>query len=321
MRYLFIIIVLCTAVTARAASLRGVTTLTGPQVYLRDLFDDAGINAARVLGKGPGPGGRIVVEAPQLRAIAKQYDVDWQPISSADRAVLQWPGRPLKREDALAVIRAALVSQGAAPDCDIEMPGFAPPLVPANSPLPPVVIQIDYDQDLGRFTATLSVAAEGMEPIVMRVGGQVSDVVELPVAAVRLAAGAVIGASDVRMARVHAAIVHTDVARDPRMAVGMQVKRQLPAGSPLAIADLMRPAQVMRGEPVRMRLEEAGLSVTGHGLALESGASGERIKVRNISSQAVIEAEILGPGAVRVIPGTAPITAQARSGIVSPRGG
>ena len=49
-------------------------------------------------------------------------------------------------------------------------------------------------------------------------------------------------------------------------------------------------------------------------VALEAGALGERIRVRNVSSQAVIEAEVLGPGAVRVMPDTAPITAQARNG-------
>jgi len=56
---------------AQAASLRNVTTLHGPLVYVRDLFDDAGPNADRVLGPGPAPGDRIIVEAPQLNAIAR----------------------------------------------------------------------------------------------------------------------------------------------------------------------------------------------------------------------------------------------------------
>jgi flagellar basal body P-ring formation protein FlgA len=72
---------------------------------------------------------------------------------------------------------------------------------------------------------------------------------------------------------------------------------------------------------VRLRLQVGGLSLTGQGVALESGAAGERIRVRNVSSQAVLEAEVVGPGEVRVVPGSAPITSQARSGIVSARGG
>jgi flagellar basal body P-ring formation protein FlgA len=311
----------CIAVPAWGAVLRTETTLNGPRVYLRDLFEDAGVNAGRVLGPGPIPGGRIVVEARQLKAIARQYGVDWQPMSSADRAVLQWPGRPLRREDALTAVRQALVAQGAAPDCDVEIPGFNPPIVPLSGASSPVVTQLDYDHDQGRFTALLSVTGVGMEPISIRISGEVADVVELPVAVMRLSAGTVPGPDDIRMARVHVAIVHSEVARDPAMVVGMQVKRQIPAGTPIAIADLMLPTQITRGDPVRLQLQVGGLSLTGQGVALESGASGERIRVRNVSSQAVLEAEVVAPGVVRVVPGTSPITSQARSGISSARGG
>ena len=107
----YLLLGLCLIAPAQGATLKTVTTLQGPRVYLRDLFVDAGVNADRVLGTGPGPGGRIVVEARQLKAIARQYDVDWRPVSGADRAVLEWPGRPLKREDALAAVRAARVPQ------------------------------------------------------------------------------------------------------------------------------------------------------------------------------------------------------------------
>ena len=55
-----------------------------------------GPKPTRVLGPGPAPGGRIVVEAAQLAAIARQFGVDWRPASPADRAVLDRPGRMLR---------------------------------------------------------------------------------------------------------------------------------------------------------------------------------------------------------------------------------
>jgi hypothetical protein len=58
--------------SADAATLRTMTTLHAPVVRLSDLFDDAGAGADRVLGPGPGAGGRIVVEAAQLGAIARR---------------------------------------------------------------------------------------------------------------------------------------------------------------------------------------------------------------------------------------------------------
>jgi flagella basal body P-ring formation protein FlgA len=101
----------------------------------------------------------------------------------------------------------------------------------------------------------------------------------------------------------------------------MQVRRQLPAGAPIALADLTLPTQINRGDSVRLQLRVGALWLTGQGVALEPGAAGERIRVRNISSQAVLEAEVAGPGLVRVVPGTTPITAQARPGLSAARGG
>ena len=64
---------------------------------------------------------------------------------------------------------------------------------------------------------------------------------------------------------------------------------------PIPLSELMQPTQITRGDPVRMQLQIGGLSVAGQGLALESGAAGDRIRVRNVSSQAVLEAEVVGP--------------------------
>ena len=152
------LLVLCLGSAGHAATLRTTTTLHGPTVRLADLFDDAGANAQRVLGPGPGPGGRIVVEAAQLGAIARQFHVDWRPASSADRAVLDWPGRPLRREVALDAVKAALLAAGASADCDVELTGFAPPLVPVDGEPQAVVSDLDYDAGAGRFSAVLSLS-------------------------------------------------------------------------------------------------------------------------------------------------------------------
>src|SRR5271166_5060140 len=135
MRYLPLTLVLIGAAMAQAmaATLRPMTTLSSSLVRLSDLFDDAGPAGARVLGPAPGPGGRIVVEAAQLGAIARQFGVDWRPASSSDRAVLDRPGRPMRREDVLDAVRTALIEGGASADCDVELAGFTAPLVPVEA--------------------------------------------------------------------------------------------------------------------------------------------------------------------------------------------
>src|ERR1700710_595653 len=130
MRILTFLIVTLALSAAHASSLRTVTALHGPNVYLRDLFDDAGSNADRVLGPGPEPGQCIVLEAAQLNAIARQYSVAWRSVSRADRAELEWTGRPLRKEEAVEAVRIAVTAAGPSDDISIELAGFTPPLVP-----------------------------------------------------------------------------------------------------------------------------------------------------------------------------------------------
>jgi flagella basal body P-ring formation protein FlgA len=294
------------ATQGAAATLRPATTLQRPDVLLSDLFDDAGPLAQRVLGPGPAPGERITVAAPQLAAIARQFGVDWRPASSADRAVLERPGRLLAREALLAPLRAALRGAGAPADFELNTPDFAAPMVPQEAAVQAAVEQLDYDPASGRFTASLALSAAGMAAQRLRLSGEVTELVELPVPVRRLLPGSVVQADDLRLAWVHAALVRGEVARAPARAVGMALRRSAVAGQPLPLVDLGPPVAVAKGSRVAMALQIPGLSLEAVGQALDGGAVGERIRVLNPSSRAVVEAEIVGPGQVRVMPGSLP---------------
>jgi len=290
------------AINADAATLRTMTTLHAPIVRLSDLFDDAGSKADVVLGPGPGAGARIVVEAPQLAAIARQFGVDWRPASSADRAVLERPGKPMRRDDVVEAVKGALIEGGASDDCDVDLTDFMPPLVPIEAEPRPVVSDLDYDAAAGHFDAMLSITGQGMEPINLRLSGKVDDTIELPVTTERLPAGTVLRADDVHMARVRVSLVHGEVVRRAGDAVGLQLRHQLAAGLPLMKTELSRPSLVEKGARVLMQFDSPGISLTGEGQALESGAIGERIRVLNPTSRAVVEGEVTGPDRVRVTP-------------------
>jgi flagella basal body P-ring formation protein FlgA len=299
---------------ADAATLRTMTTLHGPRVTLADLFDDAGPDAARVLGPGPAPGGRIVVEAPQLAAIARQFGVDWTPASQSDRAVLDWPGRPLPREAVLAAVREALGASGVdQTSCEIDLTGYSAPVVPYQGTARPLVSQLDYDRSTGRFSAVLSVTGDGMDPLNSRLAGRVDEMVALPVATSRLVAGTVLRAEDVHTATVPTRVASRAVAHDADDIVGQQLRHQVAPGQPFPLSELMRPTLVRRGANVMMELSSPGISLTAQGKALDTGAVGERIRVLNPISRAVIEADVIGPDRVRVAPGDTSLLATARA--------
>ncbi len=295
------------ALPAQAASLRAIGTLNAGVVRLSDLFDDAGDNAGRILGPAPAPGGRIVVEAPQLAAIARQFGVAWQPASRADRAVLERPGKPLAREAVLEVVRTALNSVGVSADDEIELPGFAPPLIPFGSDPHPTVTQLDRDALSGGFSATITIGGPEMAPVHLRLSGRVHETVAIVVPVRRIQPGEAVRAEDLRPRRVRAANLPADVARATDDATGLTPRVSLMPGQPVRLADLGRPPAIRKGGTVQMLLTGGGLFLAGQAVALESGAPGERIRVQNPASRAVLEATVIGPDRVRVSPDSLPL--------------
>lgn len=285
--------------SAGAATLRPLASLAGPYVHVFDLWDGAGGAGTRILGPGPGPGGRIVVGGAQLAAIAQEYGVDWHG-GAADQAVLERPGQALPVEAVTAVLRPALLASGAAGEFDVALPFYDPPMMDAGA-LPRLVVEsLAFDAASGRFSAVIE--ADGAAPLRLRLSGSIAQSVAVVVPTRRLAAGSVIGPGDLAVQRVRATLVSVPVASDAGACLGMQLRHAAFAGQPVPLADLTRPAEVIKGMRVMMALALPGLDVGAVGEALQDGAEGEPVLVRNPVSGAVLQAEVTGPGTVRIAP-------------------
>jgi flagellar basal body P-ring formation protein FlgA len=135
----------------------------------------------------------------------------------------------------------------------------------------------------------------------------VDETLELPVTAARLLAGSVLRAEDLHMARVHTTLLRGEIVHRVADAIGMQARRQIAVGQPLAVAELVRPTMVQKGANVQMLLDSPGIVLTAQGQAMEAGAIGERIRVVNPVSHAAVEATVIGPDRVRVAPNGVPL--------------
>lgn len=82
--------------------------------------------------------------------------------------------------------------------------------------------------------------------------------------------------------------------------IGQMVRRSLRPGTVLSPDMLTAPDIVSRGERVSIVLQRPGFQVEMAGTALTSGKLGDRIRVRNETSQRIIAAEVIGTGLVQV---------------------
>ena len=281
--------------------------MAGAVVRLSDLWDGLDPGADRALGPAPLPGARFTVESAQLAAIARQFGVEWRPASASDQAVVIREGRPMAREAVLALLRPALLAAGAPQGTEIDLPGFVPPMLPVDGTVRPEVAQLDYDPATGRFSADLSAVVEGAEPLHSHVAGTAVAMIDLLVLARRVPPGTPLDAGDLTPAHVRLAAAHAAVVELREQARGMALRHPVSPGQPIPLADLVRPPAVTRGALVAMTLEGPGITLSAQAQAMDDGAVGERIRVLNPTSRAVLSALVDAPGHVHVLAGSAPL--------------
>jgi len=84
-------------------------------------------------------------------------------------------------------------------------------------------------------------------------------------------------------------------------AVGQSSRRSLRAGEVLRASQLVAPIVVKRGEAVVMTARQDGIEVSMAGEALDAGARGAVVRVKNSASGQVVRMRVLGAGAVQPI--------------------
>lgn len=87
---------------------------------------------------------------------------------------------------------------------------------------------------------------------------------------------------------------------DPGSLIDKLATRPIPAGSVIYSAYVAEPRLVKRGERVNIQSGAPGLIITSAGVAMMDGAKGQKISVKNISSNRVVQGTVMNPGLVAV---------------------
>ncbi len=296
-----VIVAMLIVAPVQAATLRPFTSLNGPSVSLSDLFSDVTVD--RVLGPAPAPGGTISVEAGQLAAIARQFNVDWRPVSPADRAVLDRPGRALGREDVIEPLKRSLVLAGAPPDVEVELAPISAPLIPDKVPIAVEAGPAEFEPVTGRFTVLSTIVAPGIAAMQVRLSGRTTEMVEVVVPKHRILPGERLLAADLSVSRVRVSQARGEVVKAAFQALGLEAHRSLQPGQAIQLADIGRPTLIAKGSRVSMTLSGPGIELSAQGVAMEAAGLDEVVPIINPASKIIVRAVVIGMGRARVIPG------------------
>jgi len=165
---------------------------------------------------------------------------------------------------------------------------------------------LDFDRKTNRFGATIKIPQQtSNEPAkekVIYVKGKYEVMTNIPVLVKRFYKGDIIKSSDIEIATISEKRLRSDSIRDAKDLIGKEVSRRLKAGRPVNQRDIARPLMVERGKNVKLVYRSPYMELRTEATSLDDGAVGDSIRVRNISSGNIVQAEVtpLGEAAVKI---------------------
>lgn len=309
MKYIALVLTLIVAIAApslvfgaESITLRPQITVEGEQITLGDIFMGSGDLADQVIAPSPAPGKTTIFKAISVAKYVRSVGLDWRPTTPIRRISVRRLGTSLPQEVISDQIRAAL-------EYELDMNLFEMSLATQNlnikvgsdQPQTVSVENLYYNKSNGQFSVELLAPAHEENGQRFKLSGQVHKQVMVPVLKRFKSPGEEIRESDIEYKAERENKVGRNVITDAAMLIGKSPRRSVRSGIPINMSNLGDPVMIGKGKLVAVVLEQGGMFLSVSGRTLESGGEDDVIRVENINSRKVIQAQVINEREVRIV--------------------
>lgn len=284
---------------AEAATLKSEALISGANLTVGDLFDEAGAHADYALAPAPAPGKSMILRVRDLTRVADTFGIDWQPQTGLEQVTVKSARESIDRAELLK----ALTTAAGDTQLELQLPdhlnNFA---VPAGHAGEMAVETISIDDTRQSFTARVALPSADGSQRIETLTGRAFRVIDVPVLKSAMKGGDLIGAADIEFIRLRRDMVPADALLKAEQLVGMTPRRTAPAGKALQSMDLDAPMLVRKGQLVTMTLKNGPIALSLQGRAMQNGSEGDTVRILNTSSNQAVEGVVTGLQAVTVMP-------------------
>jgi flagellar basal body P-ring formation protein FlgA len=291
------------------------TKVPGPLLTVGDLATVSGDNPDLVravrelkLGSAPLPGSRLVLSAEEFSARLADAGADFKNVSwqIPPFITITAAGQVVRSCDLQAMAIREIKHRLNVPE-DEDSPDvvITPVGKMADKMVPPGVVSLKLELPYGIHMTTPTVANAAISTdgraagtVTMRFTVKVWQ--KVVVANRNMAAGDTVTGENLRTERWDISRL-TGYFTDNEKVIGQQVKRDIPAGTPVCAAFLEKPVLVARGSVVTILVQVGDIIVTSNGKALQAGSQDQLIRVQNMSSNKIVSARVVDSSTVQVI--------------------
>ncbi len=160
------------------------------------------------------------------------------------------------------------------------------------------ITQKPNDSRPGKKNVSAAILKDGKEQGQVKMSGDLQLFGTVLSTTKRLNRNDILGNEDIAAKRQNISMLDAGLIQDPKQAIGQKLKVSLPAGAILYSQTIDAPPLVNRGERVTIMAKSQAIQITAPGEAKNSGALGEMVRVKNLTSRREIQARVLSPGVV-----------------------
>ncbi len=271
----------------------------GEGIRLSDLFANVPPENDGRISDSPAPGDRMVLGARQLFYYAKSFGLAWRPRDMKVYAEVVRDASPVPAEMIREALAEALAAEQVGDDFDIQLFNREVPLFVATGERPVLMVRnLVYDARSQRFDASIAMLGSEASPVV--VNGRLEPMISIPVLRNHAMPGDLITAEDLEWQRVAARRTGPSTISRLEDLVGRTPRRPITAGQAVRLTDVRPNYVIGKGDLVTIVLKAGSMTLTVSAEALEKGAVGDIIRVRNHQSRKVLETRVLGADTVAV---------------------
>ncbi|MEP1933022.1 MAG: flagellar basal body P-ring formation chaperone FlgA [Roseibium sp.] len=272
-------------------------------VTIGDFYTNAGSVASVPLFRSPNMGTSGDVDATEVATRARSAGLETAGTDGLRTVVVHRGATRIERDHLEHIVRTALSKREAGVNPDDLVINFAhtPEQILADPKIqdPVRVYNVQWVRNSGRFTVTLSVAAEfGSKQISL--SGRAVEMIEVVALAQPLGRGDILQEEDLTSIQLPKNKVASNALLDGTEIVGKEARVHMRPNQPLSSRDFQRPMLVKRSEKVTVTFDVPGMKLTSRAQAMDSGAKGDVIDVMNLQSRRIVPAIVLSRGQVRV---------------------
>ena len=184
---------------------------------------------------------------------------------------------------------------------DVSMAAGSPQvLYSADHPLKLTIHALQIDPQSKRWQAQAYILSGGKTETVKPVSGTYVALIDVPVLTRQLGRGDVIEQADLGTKSIPDRLMRKDIVTDAKQLLGQSPRAIISANRPIRSTEVNSPLLIKKGQAVSMTYTNKYMSLKTTGVALQDGALGEMIRVKNDKSEKAVSGRVAAAGRVEV---------------------